>query len=63
MKRNGLSAKQEEILSYIKDEILAKGYPPAVREICSAVGRRSTSSVHAHLETLEKMGSIRRWAH
>lgn len=60
MRRNGLSAKQEEILNYIKDEILSKGYPPAVREICSAVGLRSTSSVHAHLETLEKMGYIRR---
>ena len=60
MKRNGLSAKQEEILNYIKDEILKKGYPPAVREICNAVGLRSTSSVHAHLETLEKMGFIRR---
>ena len=60
MKRNGLSAKQQEILTYIKQEILAKGYPPAVREICSAVGLKSTSSVHAHLETLEKMGYIRR---
>ena len=60
MKRNGLSGKQEEILNYIKDEILKKGYPPAVREICSAVGLRSTSSVHAHLETLERMGYIRR---
>ncbi|MBQ7153705.1 MAG: repressor LexA, partial [Clostridia bacterium] len=60
MRRNGLSAKQEEILNYIKEEILSKGYPPAVREICSAVGLRSTSSVHAHLETLEKMGYIRR---
>ena len=60
MKREGLSAKQQEILSYIKQEILSKGYPPAVREICSAVGLKSTSSVHAHLETLEKMGYIRR---
>lgn len=42
MRRNGLSAKQEEILNYIKEEILSKGYPPAVREICSAVGLRST---------------------
>lgn len=60
MSREGLSAKQQEILDYIKDEILKKGYPPAVREICSAVGLSSTSSVHAHLATLEKMGYIRR---
>ena len=59
-KRKGLSAKQEEILSYIKSEILSKGYPPAVREICTAVGLKSTSSVHAHLESLERMGYIRR---
>ena len=55
-----LSAKQKEILEYIKDEILKKGYPPAVREICEAVHLKSTSSVHSHLETLEKNGYIRR---
>ena len=55
-----ISAKQQEILQYIKDEILSKGYPPAVREICKAVHLKSTSSVHAHLETLEKKGYIRR---
>ena len=55
-----ISAKQQEILEYIKDEILHKGYPPAVREICQAVNLKSTSSVHSHLETLEKNGSIRR---
>jgi repressor LexA len=55
-----ISKKQEEILSYIKDEILKRGYPPAVREICEAVNLKSTSSVHAHLETLEKNGYIRR---
>ena len=54
------SKKQQEILDYIKSEILNKGYPPAVREICEAVDLRSTSSVHAHLETLEKNGYIRR---
>ena len=54
------SAKQQEILEYIKDEILHKGYPPAVREICQAVNLKSTSSVHSHLETLEKNGYIRR---
>ncbi len=60
MARNGLSQKQQEILDYIKDKILEKGYPPSVREICAAVDLRSTSSVHAHLETLEKAGYIRK---
>jgi repressor LexA len=55
-----ISAKQREILEFIKQETLNKGYPPAVREICEAVHLKSTSSVHAHLETLEKNGYIRR---
>jgi repressor LexA len=55
-----ISAKQQEILDYIKEEILKRGYPPAVREICEAVNLKSTSSVHSHLETLEKNGYIRR---
>ena len=55
-----ISDKQREILEYIKNEILNKGYPPAVREICEAVHLKSTSSVHSHLETLEKNGYIRR---
>lgn len=55
-----ISDKQREILEYIKEEILHKGYPPAVREICKAVNLKSTSSVHSHLETLEKNGYIRR---
>ena len=55
-----ISTKQQQILEFIKKEILNKGYPPAVREICEAVGLKSTSSVHSHLETLEKNGYIRR---
>ena len=55
-----ISEKQREILEYIKQEILQRGYPPAVREICEAVNLKSTSSVHSHLETLEKNGFIRR---
>ena len=55
-----ITDKQREILEYIKGEILSKGYPPAVREICEAVHLKSTSSVHSHLETLEKNGYIRR---
>ena len=55
-----ISAKQKEILEYLKSQIINRGYPPAVREICEAVKLKSTSSVHSHLETLEKNGYIRR---
>ena len=55
-----ITKKQEEILEYIKSQILVRGFPPSVREICDAVGLKSTSSVHSHLETLEKNGYIRR---
>ena len=55
-----ITKKQEEILEYIKDQIMNRGFPPPVREICEAVNLKSTSSVHAHLETLEKNGYIRR---
>lgn len=55
-----ITKKQEEILEYIKDQILERGFPPAVREICQAVHLKSTSSVHSHLESLEKNGYIRR---
>ena len=60
MPNGKISEKQKEILEYIKQEILSRGYPPAVREICEAVHLKSTSSVHSHLETLEKNGYIRR---
>ena len=52
--------KQQKILDFIRSEIETKGYPPSVREICAAVGLRSTSSVHMHLTQLEKKGLIRR---
>ena len=55
-----ITAKQSEILEYIKNQIVNKGYPPSVRDICEAVHLKSTSSVHAHLETLHKNGYIRR---
>ena len=55
-----ITEKQKEILEYIKQQILQRGYPPAVREICEAVHLKSTSSVHSHLETLEKNGYIHR---
>ena len=60
MAQGRITEKQKEILQYIKDSILGKGYPPSVREICEAVKLKSTSSVHSHLETLERNGYIRR---
>lgn len=60
MAQGKISKKQQEILEYIKNQILQRGFPPAVREICEAVNLKSTSSVHSHLETLEKNGYIRR---
>ena len=60
MSQGKITDKQREILEYIKDSILNRGYPPAVREICEAVHLKSTSSVHSHLETLERNGYIRR---
>ena len=60
MDRRKISDKQQQILDFMKDEILSKGYPPSVREICEAVHLKSTSSEHSHLETLEKYGYIRR---
>lgn len=60
MAKRKISAKQQEILDFMKLQILKKGYPPTVREICIAVNLRSTSSVFSHLNKLEKEGYIRR---
>ncbi|HBC31946.1 MAG TPA: repressor LexA [Clostridiales bacterium] len=60
MSYEGLSDKQIQILQYIKDELTLRGYPPSIREICKAVGLSSTSSVHAHLNTLEEKGYIKK---
>lgn len=60
MSSSELSNKQLMILEFIKEQLLAKGYPPSVREICQAVGLKSTSTVHSHLNKLEKLGYIRR---
>ncbi len=54
------SEKKMQILDFIRREIDDKGYPPSVREICLAVGLKSTSTVHAHLNRLEEEGFIRR---
>ncbi|MBD1379316.1 transcriptional repressor LexA [Metabacillus arenae] len=55
-----LSKRQQDILSYIKEEVRKKGYPPSVREIGEAVGLASSSTVHGHLARLESKGLIRR---
>ena len=55
-----MSKIQKQIFDYVKESINDRGYPPAVREICEAVSLKSTSSVHSHLEALEKRGYIRR---
>ncbi len=60
MSNGKITSKQMEILEYIKEQLLTKGYPPSVREICQAVNLKSTSSVHSHLATLEENGYIRR---
>ena len=60
MSQGKISPKQQEILEFIKEQILTRGFPPSVRDICEAVHLKSTSSVHSHLETLEKNGDIRR---
>jgi repressor LexA len=54
------SGKQSEILNFIKKQLKEKGYPPSVREICVGVGLKSTSTVHGHLERMEKKGLIKR---
>ena len=56
MNSNTLTNKQLMILEFIKEQLLSKGYPPSVREICQAVGLKSTSTVHSHLNKLEKLG-------
>ena len=60
MGKEKLTDKQTQILEYIRHEILSKGYPPSIREICQAVDLKSTSSVHAQLSSLEAKGYIRR---
>ena len=60
MGKEKLTDKQTQILEYIRHEILAKGYPPSIREICQAVDLKSTTSVHAQLSSLEAKGYIRR---
>jgi len=58
--RNKMGNQQQRILDYIKTNLKEKGYPPSVREICAAMGLKSTSTVHTHLSKLEALGEIRR---
>ncbi len=58
-----LTAKQSAILEYLKQCVVENGYPPSIREICNAVGLKSTSSVHAYLEALENRGYISKDSH
>jgi repressor LexA len=55
-----ISPRQREILGFIESQIVDRGYPPSVREIGEAVGLTSPSTVHTHLNTLERLGFIRR---
>ncbi len=55
-----LTSREKSILEYIRQKIEESGYPPTVREICDAVGLRSTSTVHGYLGRLEKLGMIKR---
>ncbi len=57
---NQLSAREKKILDYMRAEIAKRGYPPTVREVCSALGIRSTSTVHKALGSLESQGYIRK---
>lgn len=55
-----LSRRQQQILEYIRESVIARGFPPSIREIGEAVGLNSSSTVHSHLKTLEKTGFLRR---
>jgi repressor LexA len=56
----GLTARQEQVLDFIRESVRVNGYPPTVREICAALDLSSPSTVHAHLANLERLGFIRR---
>ena len=60
MRATGLTPRQREILEYIETSISERGFPPSVREIGEAVGLNSPSTVHNHLETLSRLGYLRR---
>lgn len=55
-----ITARQREILEFIESQTRERGYPPSVREIGEAVGLTSPSTVHSHLNTLSRLGYLRR---
>lgn len=55
-----LSKRQQEILDFVDSQNRVRGFPPSVREIGEAVGLTSPSTVHSHLNTLQKLGYLRR---
>ena len=57
-----LTPQQQRVLDYISREVVERGYPPSVREICAALGFRSSSTAHRYLATLEEMGYLERGA-
>ena len=56
----GLTPRQEQVLEFIRESVRVNGYPPTVREICTALDLSSPSTVHAHLANLERLGLIKR---
>src|SRR5690606_2603263 len=60
MTDTALTTRQRQILEYIDQQSRERGYPPSVREIGEAVGLTSPSSVHAHLNSLQRLGYLRR---
>jgi len=56
----GLTARQEQVLEFVRESVRVNGYPPTVREICTALGLSSPSTVHAHLANLERLGLLKR---
>ncbi|MBI02917.1 MAG: LexA repressor [Acidimicrobiaceae bacterium] len=60
MTETGLSKRQQQILEFIDTETRQRGYPPSVREIGTAVGLTSPSTVHSHLTTLQNLGFLHR---
>ncbi len=57
---NALKEREQRILEFMKEEIRTKGYPPTVREICAALGIRSTSTAHKDIASLVKQGYLRK---
>ena len=55
-----LKDREQKVLDFMKHEIREKGYPPTVREICTALGIKSTSTVHKDIASLEKQGYLRK---